>query len=278
MNEFLQSKYFPYVVFALLVVGIFIYVTIREKINLKQAENGEDKERLRQAMLKALPGETGLRVAYGHWGDVQYRGRTRRTTYYCYGLAFDSSRLFLMPLRYEKDLIVPLQRPVLLAAESLGIAKCSILKDKNGNARRVRTTLHDKNGEKFLDLDVDVENTRDDRYHPVNIVQPEECQQFCDLMESMCSKVERENEGLEERINQENAAKRGKTAIILSVIGLALCFVLPFVSIVLGGIGLFYAPKPKQVGRVAPPLILSALSLVLGLVFTGVTVYFSMTL
>ena len=123
-----------------------------------------------------------------------------------------------------------------------------------------------------------MENTRDERYHPDNIVQPEECQQFCDLMESMCSKVERENEGLEERINQENAAKRGKTAIILSVIGLALCFVLPFVSIVLGGIGLFYAPKPKQVGRVAPPLILSALSLVLGLVFTGVTVYFSMTL
>ena len=90
--------------------------------------------------------------------------------------------------------------------------------------------------------------------------------------------MEREIEGLEELINQENEAMLGKTAIILSVIGLALCFVFPFVSIVLGGIGLFYAPKPKQVGRVAPPLILSALSLVLGLVFTGVTVYFSMTL
>ncbi len=229
-------------------------------------------------MLKSLPGETGLRVAYGHWEDVQYRGRTRRTTYYCYGLAFDSSRLFVMPLRYEKDLIVPLQQPILLTAETLGIAKCSIVKDKIGNARRVRTTLHDKNGEKFLDLDVDVENTRDDRYHPVNIVQPEECQQFCDLMESLCSKVERENEGLEARVNQEYAAKQGKTATILAVIGLALCFVMPVVSIVLGGIGLFYAPKPKQIGRTAPSLMLSALSLVLGIVFTGVFVYFSMSL
>ena len=278
MNEFLQSKYFPYIAFALLVVGVFIYVIVREKINLKKAENGEDKERLRQAMLKSLPGETGLRVAYGHWEDVQYRGRTRRTTYYCYGLAFDSSRLFVMPLRYEKDLIVPLQQPILLTAETLGIAKCSIVKDKIGNARRVRTTLHDKNGEKFLDLEVDVVNTRDDRYHPVNIVQPEECQQFCDLMESLCSKVERENEGLEARVNQEYAAKQGKTATILAVIGLALCFVMPVVSIVLGGIGLFYAPKPKQIGRTAPSLMLSALSLVLGIVFTGVFVYFSMSL
>jgi len=33
MNEFLQSKYFPYVVFAILVVGILIYVQIREKLS-----------------------------------------------------------------------------------------------------------------------------------------------------------------------------------------------------------------------------------------------------
>lgn len=278
MNEFLQSKYFPYVCFALLVVAIFIYVTLREKINLNKAASGEDKERIRQAMLKALPNEPGLRTAYGHWEEVEYRGRTRRTTYYCYGLAFDSSRLFLMPLRFEKDLIVPLQHPILLTAEDLGIAKCDILKTKNGDVRRVRVALHDKEGKKFLDLDVSAENTRDDRYHPVNIVQPEECQQFGQLMESLCSRVEQQNEGLEDKVIQQAAAKKGKSAMIMAVIGLCLCFILPVVSIVLGGIGIWTAPKPKTVGKFTAPLILSVLSLLLGILFTAVTAYYSMTL
>lgn len=43
MNEFLQSKYFPYIAFALLVVGVFIYVIVREKINLKKAETAKIK-------------------------------------------------------------------------------------------------------------------------------------------------------------------------------------------------------------------------------------------
>lgn len=278
MNEFLQSKYFPYVCFALLVVAVFIYVTVREKINLNKAASGEDQERIRQAMLKALPGESGLRTAYGHWEEVEYRGRTRRTTYYCYGLAFDSSRLWIMPLRFEKDLLVPTQHPILLMAEDLGIAKCDILKGKDGNARRVRVAFHDKEGKKFLDLDVSAENTRDDRFHPVNIVQPEECQQFSQLMESMCSRVEQQNVGLEDRVIQENASKKGKTAMTMAIIGLCLCFFLPVASIVLGGIGTWTAPKPKTVGRFTAPLILSILSLILGILFTGVTAYYSMTL
>ena len=44
-----------------------VYVFMREKINLRKAAGGEDKERLRKAVARALPGESGYQVAYGHF-------------------------------------------------------------------------------------------------------------------------------------------------------------------------------------------------------------------
>lgn len=43
-----------------------VYIFMREKINLRKAAGGEDKERLKKAVARALPGESGYQVAYGH--------------------------------------------------------------------------------------------------------------------------------------------------------------------------------------------------------------------
>lgn len=91
-------------IFAAIIAAIWIYIVIREKVNLRRAATGEDKERLRRAVAQVLPGESGYQVAYGHYEDVQHYGRKKITTYYCYGLAFDASRIWVMPLQFEKGL------------------------------------------------------------------------------------------------------------------------------------------------------------------------------
>lgn len=49
----------PIFLFAAFVVAVAIYIVVREKINLRKAAGGEDKERLRRAVARALPEESG---------------------------------------------------------------------------------------------------------------------------------------------------------------------------------------------------------------------------
>lgn len=244
-------------------VVIFAYIQVREKINLKKAETGEDREKLRQLVARALPGEIGYRVAYAHWEKVEYMGRTKRTTYFCYALAFDANRLWVIPLRFQGKETVPAQA-VLLTSEMLGIAQVEISRNKEA-ARRVNIILHDKDGKQFLICNIDATNTREDRFHHFNILQEEECEQFAQFMQSISNQVKQTNQGLEDRLADDAKAKKAKKAQKLGIIGLA-CFLLPIVSVVLGVMGLRTAPKPKQTGgKVTAPLLLSAASLLVGI-------------
>lgn len=258
-------------VVAMFVVG-FAYIQVREKINLKKAETGEDKEKLRQLVALALPGETGYRVAYAHWEKVEYRGRTQRTTYFCYALAFDASRLWVIPLRFQGNEAVPAQA-VLFTSEMIGMAEVDISKHIE-SVRRVNVILRDKEGKQFLICNVDAANTREDRFHHFNILQEEECDRFAQFMQSMSNQVKQSNQGLAERLADDEMAQKAKKAKKLGIIGLA-CFLLPIISVALGVVGLCAAPKPKQTGgKATAALLLPALSLAVGILMIACMIYF----
>lgn len=97
-----------------------VYVFMREKINLRKAAGGEDKERLRKAVARALPGESGYQVAYGHFEKEVHYGRRTYVTYYSYALACDAGRIWVIPLSFDKELILP-GEPILITEDILGL-------------------------------------------------------------------------------------------------------------------------------------------------------------
>lgn len=229
-------------IFAVIIAAIWIYMVVREKINLRKAATGEDKERLRRAVAQALPGESGYQVAYGHYEKVERYGRKTITTYYCYALVFDTSRLWVMPLRFEKNMILT-GEPVQVTRDMLGVAEVSVTNDKEGKARRVDCTLYDPDGVPFLDCVVEVQNTREDSYHHVNILQVEECARFGQWMEALAAQVNRENDELQAQIH--TTATSTRKASLLGTFGIVFGIVFPPVGLAMGVVGLRNAKRMR---------------------------------
>ena len=261
--------------FAAAVVIYVVYATFRNKKNEQLAETGEDMARLRDAVAKVLSEETGYQVAYAHWEKVEYYGRSRRTTYYCYALAFDASRLWVIPLRFEKDKILP-SKPILITNEALGIAKVQT-SVKNNELAQVSVVIMDKEGASPVNLEVAVMNTRSDRFHHLNIAQKAECEQFERFISGMSSAVALENDGLEERLKEKELVESGKRSKILGILGLVFCWA-GFIGLIFGGIGLFIAPKPSETGgKAALPFILCLTATIISAVTTIVPLIFILT-
>ncbi len=104
------------------IVAVFaIYTLIRRQKNLAALQTGEDMEKLKEAIRKVLPGESGYKVAYAHYERSETYGRRTTTYYYSYGIAFDAARMFIVPLKFENDQILP-QQPALITSENIGVA------------------------------------------------------------------------------------------------------------------------------------------------------------
>lgn len=218
------------------VVAVVIYVIVKDHMNMRKATTGEDQERLKVAVAQAIPGEYGYRVAYGHHETIEHYGRKKITTYYCYGIAFDDHRIWVMSLHFEDDRIIT-GEPVLITQDQLGVVNTKIINDKEGNAIRVEVTLYDMNGKAFLDCLVEDNNTKDDRYHHVNIIQKEECNQFAKLMESIATKVNHDNADLKERVHTDQANMR--TCTKYTILGI-------FFGVFFPPFGLFSSIKALQ--------------------------------
>lgn len=243
-----------------------VYVFMREKINLRKAAGGEDKERLRKAVARALPGESGYQVAYGHFEKEVHYGRRTYVTYYSYALACDAGRIWVIPLSFDKELILP-GEPILITEDILGVADVSIKKDREGRIRRVVCALYDKGGASLLDCVVEVNNTRKDSYHHVNIIQEEECARFGRLTGEIAARINRGNEELQAQVHaRENSARK---ASVLGTFGIVFSIIFPPVGLVLSIMGLRHIQKSSR-GKNAlkASLILCRAALVLSIIFT----------
>lgn len=79
-------------------------------------------------MARGSAGErAGYQVAYGHFEKEVHYGRRTYVTYYSYALACDAGRIWVIPLSFDKELILP-GEPILITEDILGIADVSIKK------------------------------------------------------------------------------------------------------------------------------------------------------
>ena len=204
---------------------------------------------------------------------IAYEGRTVKMKDE-YPQLIDNFREELSLYGFLEEEIEAMGEPLLIVYRSfstirgmfaLGIARVSVTNDSaSDRVKRVAASLSDKTGKEFVTFFVDAVNTREDRFHHVNIVQYDECRHFGRFMENMSDQVLLENEGLEEQIAEQRISRNGRIAVILGSIGIVTTFI-PIISFVLGIAGLIKAPKPRLTGgKPGLGLILSILALVFG--------------
>lgn len=153
----------------IMVVIAVVYVLIRDKINKKKAATGEDREALWGILQKAVPDAQNYTKAYACWEWSTYQGKTKKTSYWYYGVAFNSERIFIVPLSCAGG-DMSYSNAYCIQKTELGMV--------NSKKDAAWVELYDKNLNEMISLTVFGENLRDDKYHPVNIMQEEEAKKF----------------------------------------------------------------------------------------------------
>ena len=243
------------------IVALLTFIKYRK--NLAALETGEDMEKLKEAIRKVLPGESGYKVVYAHWQRSESYGRRTTTYYYSYGIAFDADRMFIVPLKFDKDQILP-QQPALVTKDNVGVLEVNETR-KQDLLSQVSVVLRNKNGESPVEFDVDVKNLRSDRFHHFNIRQQEECEAFSRFIAPLAQTVTAENGELREKMAHDAIESGKKSSKTMGILSIAFCWIF-IAGIIFSVIGLLSAPKPKETGgKAVPGFILCCVGLALSL-------------
>lgn len=160
-------------------VGYAVFSVIyKQKKGMKNARSGEDKARVRALLEKALPEELPFTPVYVH---MSYGRHT--VTHYTYALAVqpEKDQLWVVPVGKEGDLLYP-GKPFVFTLETLGSVFFSASKDKAGK-RMSSAEFYDRDRERLFRLEVNDFECREDRFHWLDVYQPEEVSVFIQMME-----------------------------------------------------------------------------------------------
>lgn len=160
-------------------VMLFIAVMIREHINTKKGETGEDLAKVRAALKRLLPDYADYTTAYAFHKDSRYRGRSVTKTYYHYAIAFKPGALYILPIKYSGGEVSWQGNGVLLTKDNLG----KVEHDKLG------TVLFGKDGRELCRFDVHAGYTKQDKYEPFNIQQKAEREAYNTFIEGFVREV-----------------------------------------------------------------------------------------
>lgn len=164
-----------------IIAVVVVYVWVRERINLKKASTGKDKERIQNIFKTILPQQWGnYHIAYACWEKKEYRGKRTITRYWSYAIAFSWNEMYVVPLLCENREI--------RYKDSFCIKKESLAKIA-GKKGEGWMTLYDQSQKEILTLEVKAKNTKSDRFHPVNILQEAEAEAFIHLVEHWLEEV-----------------------------------------------------------------------------------------
>lgn len=257
-----MSEYaFPILVAILALCAV--YTIVRRHKNLSAAQEGEDMVRLREIVAKALPNESGYKVVCARHERSTHSGRTTTIYHYTYAVAFDAIRMWVIPLGFEKD-DIRFQAPILVTGDQLGLVELTE-KRKKEQLSHINVKLRDKEGAAPLEFYVDAQLLRIDRFHHLNINQQEELEQFAGFIRSFAQKVNGENQALQDRMAGEALSVSSKRSKILGILSILGCWT-SLAGIILAGIGLVIAPKPKDTGgKPEAGFVLCCVGLVLSL-------------
>ncbi|MCM1052742.1 MAG: hypothetical protein NC483_02025 [Ruminococcus sp.] len=177
----MDSKYI--IIGVIVVVILFVVFYIRETLNEKKGENSEEKKKIKDIINKVTKSEE-YQAIYATWEDFSLGGggRTVVTTnvYSYYAVGFKSGSLYVVPLSFDGGDM------------SYGDAK-EYTKDNVGmvNAKEGKNwiELYDLDKKVILKLMVGPVETKEDKYHPVNINQDVEYQAFLDFIVDFMKEV-----------------------------------------------------------------------------------------
>ncbi len=241
-----------------------VYTVVRRRKNLSAALEGEDMVRLRETVAKALPNESGYKVVCARYERSTHSGRTTTIYHYTYAVAFDAAQMWVIPLGFEKD-DIRFQAPILITGDQLGLVEVTE-KRKGERLSHINVKLRDKEGGSLLEFYADAQLLQIDRFHHFNINQQEELEQLAGFIRPFAQRVNAENRALQDRMADEALTLSGKRSKLLGILSILGCWT-SLVGIILAGIGLAIAPKPKDTGgKPKPGFILCCVGLVLSLV------------
>ncbi len=164
------------------VVVLFIIVYVKMTIDEKKGANSEEKQRIKDIVRRAVPDGASYTAAYGTREELTLGGggRTVTTTtkYWYYAVAFKPGDLYLVPLAIEGG-DISYGQPLHYGKNDLGMAE----------AKKGLLTLYDKDRKEIFTLFVVESNTKDDKYHPVNIQQKEEAEAFAQFSQALMQEV-----------------------------------------------------------------------------------------
>ena len=242
-------EYIPMIIFWVVVIAaIALFFIIQRNNNLKNAQTGADKARVRMAA-EALFGQGGNhQTLYAHWETRESYGRTVKITYYRYLVTYRENSICVAPLYIDKTTRqMQVAPPSVYTSENLG--KISVkTKQKNGSVKRIELCFSNKKGQTLLQLRIDAENLRSNRYFPLNILQQEECSAFEPFVNSMAQRIDAENPDVDGLIKAYNNSSLGFIGAIVSVIGAVAAFPAPPSGIVVALVGLILSIVSKVKG------------------------------
>lgn len=167
-------------------VVLFIIVWVKMSIDEKKGANSEEKQKIKEIVRKVVPNGESYTAAYGTREELALGGGgrtvTTTTSYWFYAVAFKPGDLYLVPLSFDGG-DISYSEPVHYGKADLGMVEF-----KNGYL-----TLFDKERREIMTLFVVASNTKDDKYHPVNIQQKEETEAFGQFAQSFMQEVNAEN-------------------------------------------------------------------------------------
>ena len=217
-------EYIPSIILWVIIIGALVYnFVVKKNQNRKEAQAGEDKKRVRQAVEPLLNGAGNFKLVYAHREEresyVHIVKTTYKTTYYRYAVAFQDQTLCAIPLGIDKETRqVQAGKPFVLSADKLGKVTVKAA-EKDGAVNQVKVWLGDKQGHTIIDLTVDAESLRKNRWFPVNIAQQEECEAFHRFATALAQQVAKENPGIDAVIEAESGAGLGVVGAALSIGG-----------------------------------------------------------
>ena len=152
---------------AFIAVAVVVFL-VKEAINKKKGESGEDLAKVRQVIDKLLPGSG----SYTTYMSDQSVGNRISKYYYHYAIAFKPGSLFVVPIKYSGGEISFQGSGTMLTKDNLGKLK------PKGNS----CAFFDKSGKLVCAFFVYASNTSQDKYQPFNIQQTEQAEAYEEIL------------------------------------------------------------------------------------------------
>lgn len=178
----METKYI--IIGVVVIVVLFVFYYIKITIDEKKGQNSEEKQKVKDIIKKITPEGEDYTALYAVWEkiDIGGGGRTATTTthYWYYAVGFKPGELYVVPLSFDGG-DISYGEPMNFTKENTGMINA-----KEGDSWM---SIYDLEGKEIVSVLAGPSNTKDDKYHPVNIQQKEEYEAFCAFIKEFMKEV-----------------------------------------------------------------------------------------